>query len=160
MIGHRQTARTELWRPQPGVLLDAGDEGTSVTAPWLPQPVLLQDRMQVEPDGSFRLVGRCSDHLEIAGKRASLIDITQRLLALPGVEDAAVFVPDSAGAVTRLAALVVAPGQEAAALVAALRETVDPVFLPRPLRLVSRLPRNETDKLPRQALLDALGRVS
>ena len=34
----------------------------------------------------------------------------------------------------------------------ALRRSVDPVFLPRPLRRVARLPRNETGKLPRAAL--------
>jgi acyl-coenzyme A synthetase/AMP-(fatty) acid ligase len=33
---------------------------------------------------------------------------------------------------------------------------VDPVFLPRPLRLVDALPRNETGKLPRAALLRLL----
>ena len=35
----------------------------------------------------------------------------------------------------------------------ALRLRLDPVFLPRPLLLVPRLPRNETGKLPREALL-------
>ena len=33
-----------------------------------------------------------------------------------------------------------------------LRQHLDPVFLPRPLRRVAALPRNETGKLPRQAL--------
>jgi acyl-coenzyme A synthetase/AMP-(fatty) acid ligase len=33
---------------------------------------------------------------------------------------------------------------------------VDPVFLPRPLRLCPALPRNATGKLPREALLQAL----
>ena len=56
----------------------------------------------------------------------------------------------------RLAALVVAPGLDEAAVRAALRQAVDPVFLPRPLRLVASLPRNETGKLPRRALLDLL----
>jgi acyl-coenzyme A synthetase/AMP-(fatty) acid ligase len=41
---------------------------------------------------------------------------------------------------------------------AALREHVDPVFLPRPLRLVDALPRNETGKLPRAALCACAGR--
>ena len=47
---------------------------------------------------------------------------------------------------------------------AALRRDIDPVFLPRPLKLVDALPRNETGKLPRVALLallngsDGLGR--
>ena len=35
----------------------------------------------------------------------------------------------------------------------ALRARMDPVFLPRPLHLVSSLPRNATGKLPRDALL-------
>ena len=37
-----------------------------------------------------------------------------------------------------------------------LREAVDAAFLPRPLRKVARLPRNETGKLPRSALLELL----
>ncbi|PIQ13537.1 MAG: beta-hydroxyacyl-ACP dehydratase, partial [Hydrogenophilales bacterium CG18_big_fil_WC_8_21_14_2_50_58_12] len=50
------------------------------------------------------------------------------------------------------AACVVAPGMAAAALLAALRERIDPVFLPRPLLFVDALPRNSTGKLPRTAL--------
>jgi acyl-coenzyme A synthetase/AMP-(fatty) acid ligase len=37
-------------------------------------------------------------------------------------------------------------------LLAALREHIDPVFLPRPLLFVDVLPRNATGKLPRVAL--------
>ena len=40
----------------------------------------------------------------------------------------------------------------------ALRADIDPVFLPRPLKLVDVLPRSETGKLPRAALLAALHR--
>jgi acyl-coenzyme A synthetase/AMP-(fatty) acid ligase len=54
--------------------------------------------------------------------------------------------------VTRLVACVVAPGMEASTLLAALRERVDPVFLPRPLLFMEALPRNRTGKLPREAL--------
>ncbi|MEP6882244.1 MAG: AMP-ligase, partial [Dokdonella sp.] len=59
--------------------------------------------------------------------------------------------------IRRIAALVVAPGRTEKQLLAELRLAVDPLFLPRPLRLVERLPRNETGKLPREALLAALG---
>ncbi|MBP6692918.1 MAG: AMP-ligase, partial [Xanthomonadales bacterium] len=58
----------------------------------------------------------------------------------------------------RLAALVVAPGATTAGLLAQLRDTVDPAFMPRPLLLVDALPRNAVGKLPREALLAALGR--
>lgn len=57
---------------------------------------------------------------------------------------------------TRLAALVVAPGLTAETLLARLRERIDPIFLPRPLRFVEALPRNPTGKLPREALLRML----
>jgi acyl-coenzyme A synthetase/AMP-(fatty) acid ligase len=47
---------------------------------------------------------------------------------------------------------VVAPDLDAARVLAALRDRVDPVFLPRPLLFVARLPRNATGKLPHEAL--------
>jgi acyl-coenzyme A synthetase/AMP-(fatty) acid ligase len=58
--------------------------------------------------------------------------------------------------VARLAALAVAPGVPAAAIMRALREKIDPAFLPRPLVLVAALPRNALGKLPREALLRLL----
>jgi acyl-coenzyme A synthetase/AMP-(fatty) acid ligase len=47
---------------------------------------------------------------------------------------------------------VVAPGKSRDALLAALRERIDAAFLPRPLVLVDRLPRNSLGKLPRDEL--------
>jgi len=53
---------------------------------------------------------------------------------------------------TTCAACVVAPELDAPRLLAALRERIDPVFLPRPLLFLESLPRNGTGKLPRTAL--------
>jgi acyl-coenzyme A synthetase/AMP-(fatty) acid ligase len=39
-----------------------------------------------------------------------------------------------------------------------LRRRIDPVFLPRPLVFVERLPRNGTGKLPREALRELAAR--
>ena len=69
---------------------------------------------------------------------------------MPGVRDAAVFVPDGE---ERPAAAVVAPGLTSAGLLDELRRIMEPVFVPRPLALVDALPRNELGKLPRAALL-------
>jgi len=54
--------------------------------------------------------------------------------------------------VTRLRAAVVAPGLAARDILAALRLRIDPIFLPRPLIFVDRLPRNAASKLPRADL--------
>jgi acyl-coenzyme A synthetase/AMP-(fatty) acid ligase len=60
--------------------------------------------------------------------------------------------------VRRLAALAVADGLTEAAILAELAPLMDPVFVPRPLVLVERLPRNEVGKLPREQLLAAIHR--
>ena len=76
------------------------------------------------------------------------------MAAIPGVADAAFFLPDheSAEAITRLCAFVVAPGLTAKDVLADLRQRLDPIFLPRPLIFLDSLPRNSTGKLPRSAL--------
>ncbi len=159
VIAHRRTALGSEWHLHDGVEMSQQPDGTLVTAVHLAEPVLLQDIVELLADRSFRLCGRNADLLEIAGKRASLADLTRRLLSLDGVKDAVVFQLDPlpTSNIRRIAALVVAPGRTEKQLVAELRLAVDPLFLPRPLRLVELLPRNETGKLPRDALLAALG---
>ena len=160
IFGQRRTAWETDWTSYAGVRIEPRAEGALVSADWLAEPVLLQDFIETLPNGQFRLAGRASDLLEIAGKRVSLGELTRRLLAVKGVRDAVVFQLDAEGPVQRIAALAVAPECSEADLLAALRESIDPVFLPRPLRLVTRLPRNETGKLPRKALLEALRQSS
>jgi acyl-coenzyme A synthetase/AMP-(fatty) acid ligase len=160
VIASRRTACEDAWRPYPGVTLQPVDGGTQVGAPWFATPVLLQDVLDLGEDGRFVVRGRNADMVEVGGKRASLGDLTQRLLAVPGVTDAIVFQLDPAEGATvqRLAALVVAEGLTEAQVLAGLGPTVDPVFLPRPLVRVGKLPRNEVGKLPREQLLAALKR--
>lgn len=158
VIAWRRTAQDIAWTPMPGVRLAPQPDGTAVHAPHLAQPVALADLVEVHADGRFELRGRNADLLEIAGKRASLGDLTRRLLSLPGVRDGVVFQLDPCArtGVARIAALAVAPDLEEARIVSMLREHVDEVFLPRPLKRVAMLPRNETGKLPRSALIACL----
>ena len=158
VIARRRTACEEAWTPLPGVHLHPKPDGTLIHADHLLAPVALADLVEVESDGRFHLRGRQADLLEIAGKRASLGDLTSRLLAVPGVVDGVMLQLDDCGnrGVARIAALVVAPDLDEAAILAALRESIDPVFLPRPLKRVPALPRSETGKLPRAELLKLL----
>jgi acyl-coenzyme A synthetase/AMP-(fatty) acid ligase len=157
VIAQRRTADDEAWNLYPDVTLHPQPDGTLVYAPYFPAPTPLHDLVELLPNGGFRLCGRNTDLLEIAGKRASLGDLNRRLLAIAGIEDGMIFQLDAdAGGVRRLAALAVAPNLTAPQILDALRAAVDPVFLPRPLKVVSALPRNAAGKLPRAALLDAL----
>jgi len=160
VFASRRPTVDEDWSLYEGVTLHPQPDGTAVEAPQLTVPVTLADIVSLSHGGRrFRLRGRQADMLEIAGKRASLGDLSRRLLAIPGVQDGVVFQLDGADAlgVHRIAALAVAPGLDEHAILDALRRAIDPLFLPRPLRLVEALPRNETGKLPRAALLQLLG---
>ena len=157
ILGHRRTAHEARWTPYPGVRFTPDGAGTRVDAPWFVAPERLQDSIAVGDDGSFTLLGRSSDLIDVAGKRASLADLTQRLLRVPGVVDAVVFQPDEArGLVRRVAALVVAPGLTSNEVRAGFASSIDPVFMPRPLCVVASLPRTAAGKLPRAALESAL----
>ena len=162
VIAQRRAALDAPWSLYDSVELHPQPDGTLVSAPYFLEPTVLQDIVEQLPERRFRLCGRNSDLLEIAGKRASLADLTRRLLAIEGVVDGVVFQldaeADAAGerGVRRLAALVVALTLSEAQILDVLRASIDPAFLPRPLRLVDALPRNATGKLPRDALLAAL----
>ena len=154
VIAQRRTAHAQDWQLYPGVELQPQPDGTRVDAAHFHQPVSLPDVVELLPGRAFHLCGRQADLVDIAGKRASLADLTRRVLALAGVEDAIVLQLDDADSfgVRRIAALVVAPTRSEADLLAELRHAMDAAFLPRPLRRVAALPRNETGKLPRAAL--------
>jgi acyl-coenzyme A synthetase/AMP-(fatty) acid ligase len=158
VIATRLTAQEAPWTLYRGVSLEPGEDSSMVNAPWFDAPTVLQDVVEVLEDGRFLIRGRNIDMVEVAGKRASLADLTRRLLSVPGVEDAVIFQPDASGAsgVRRVAALVVAPGVSAETIVDQLSRSVDPVFIPRPLLIMPVLPRNEMGKLPRERLMAAL----
>src|SRR5690606_15693622 len=99
---------------------------------------------------------RADGVVKIGGKRISLAEIERRLLDIPGVEDAAVWVVEVDGARgNETVALVVAPGLSPEHLRTELRRWLDPVVIPRRLRLVDALPREANGKLTRRRLLDA-----
>jgi acyl-coenzyme A synthetase/AMP-(fatty) acid ligase len=162
VIASRRTSQEEAWRLYPDVTLEPDANTTRVSAPWFEATVPLQDILEPLPDRRFLIRGRNADMVEVAGKRASLSDLTQRLLKLPGVKDAVVFQPDASpsGLVRRVAALVVAPDQTVEALYEQLTLSIDAAFIPRPLLLVPALPRNDVGKLPRERLLTELRKHS
>jgi len=154
LIATRRPTQSAEWQLLPGIKWVVEGDCVRACGGHIETPTAMNDRIAPITDEHFLLHGRLADLVNIAGKRHSLASLDHLLNTLPGVVDGAFYMPDEASPdhVTRLAACVVAPGMAAAALLAALRERIDPVFLPRPLLFVDALPRNSTGKLPRTAL--------
>lgn len=153
-IATRRLSQGEAWTlfPDVGLSIDQGQAWAS--GGHVEQATPLADEIEPLSETRFLLHGRTADLVNIAGKRSSLGYLNHQLNAIPGVLDGAFFMPDDGGGdhVVRLMAFVVAPGLTAPALLAALRERIDAIFIPRPLVMVEALPRNSTGKLPREAL--------
>jgi acyl-coenzyme A synthetase/AMP-(fatty) acid ligase len=154
VVATRSPAATNRWRLLPGLSLRQNERGIHLADSIGGREVELNDRIDPLGTDEFLLGGREADIVKIAGKRASLAALNESLCAVDGVTDGA-FLPSGRHdeqARTRLAAFVVAPDISRPDILARLRQRMDPVFLPRPLVKVDRLPRNATGKLPEASL--------
>jgi len=160
-IAARRPAQGQEWHTLPGVSLYADERGTWARGGHVEREVLLADVIELRDRNTFLLHGRTADLINIAGKRTSLAHLNFHLNSIEGVRDGAFVMPEEDdGTVTRLMAFVVAPGLASETIMSALRERIDPAFLPRPLCLVETLPRNETGKLPRGAVDELVTRLA
>jgi acyl-coenzyme A synthetase/AMP-(fatty) acid ligase len=156
-IATRTLIENDSWEVLGDFRLDSDGDAARLTSSILYVPLQLSDRVAVDTDGRFRLVGRAADMVKIGGKRGSLNEITLRIKAIPGVDDAIVFLPPrKEHKRERLAALVVAPGLSAKEIRQQVGHAIDPVFLPRQIYLVAKLPYTATGKLPKAELVAML----
>lgn len=146
----REPVREEHWTLFEEFALEASQDTTRLAAAHLPETVVLQDRLGMSADGRFSLLGRLTDLVNIAGKRASLADLNIKLLSVPGVVDGVIVQPAQVGAaqVERLSGLVVSD-RTSAEIQRELASLIDAVFLPRPLIRVARIPRGPSGKIDR-----------
>jgi acyl-coenzyme A synthetase/AMP-(fatty) acid ligase len=158
-VASRRTSAGDLWQtlgelrlqPQPqaeaGLCLVQGGHVTELTP--------LADLLELQDAQHFHLLGRANDLIHVAGKRSSLAHLNFQLNRVPGVLDGCFWMPDHiVEGVVRPVVLVVAPALSAAALIRALRELIEPAFVPRKVLQVAALPREATGKLSAQALRD------
>ena len=162
-IASRRTTKCAEWQLWPGVSLIEREGRTWAEGGHVEAPTPLGDVIEIQPADRFVLRGRMEDLVNIAGKRSSIAYLNHQLIGIPGVVDGAFFLPEesaeqSVTGTARLSAVVVAPGLTAEAIIRGLRERIDPVFLPRPLLMVDRMPRNSTGKLPRAVLASLTAR--
>ncbi len=160
-IASRRTIDGDAWTLFPKVCLEKRGEATWVHGGHVGhvgEARMLSDVIEIKPDHQFLLHGRVGDLINVAGKRTSLAHLNFHLNSIPGVEDGVFMLPDAMSGtadndwVVRLTAYVVTRSLSPEQILAALRTRIDPVFLPRPIRLVDELPRNQTGKLTHCAI--------
>jgi acyl-coenzyme A synthetase/AMP-(fatty) acid ligase len=148
-IAARTTTDGEKWTLFPGVRLINNGDVVIAQDGHVGSPRQLNDVIDLVGDDQFILYGRTSDLIDVAGKRTSLAHLNFQLNAIEGISDGLFFLPDGGSgqqAVQRLAAYVVTE-LNAAQVLAQLRLRIDPVFLPRPLKIVPMIERNATGKV-------------
>jgi acyl-coenzyme A synthetase/AMP-(fatty) acid ligase len=159
-LATRRTTHTTDWTTFEGISLAQTDGTSFASGLQVEGSVPVNDMLELKSECVFVLHGRTADMVNIAGKSTTLDHLNHQLLSIPGVTDGAFVVQgadtEGVGNTGRLAAVAVAPGHTAETLLAELRRKIAPAFLPRPLKLIDRLPRNGTSKLPREALLALL----
>jgi acyl-coenzyme A synthetase/AMP-(fatty) acid ligase len=152
MIAMRRPATDETWKMCEGMRIWKNGSEVMVQGRHIVQPVRLDDRISVVNEREFILHGRANDLVKVAGKRASLQALNIELTRIKGVIDGVFYLPEAESGQARLTAFAVAPGLTVSDILTELRKRIDPVFLPRPLCLVSALPRSSTGKLPQESL--------
>lgn len=156
----RRTVSGAHWQWYKGVTPHESADGVEVSAPGVPS-YLLADFIQTQSDGTFLLLGRMKDVVKLGGKRTSLAALNAVLNAIPGVEDGAFLPPEgeATNVLARMQVFAVSSTLSAQSILLSLREQIEPVFLPRSVRLVPALPRNALGKLTLQALRAMAGQA-
>ena len=152
MLALRRPAQTDVWRLIfPAMHLKTEGQTTWLETPELAEPLALADDIECLGTQHFRLLGRKSYLVKMAGKRIMLDELNHVLHQIKGVLDGVFFLPSLTSG--RLVAFVVAPTLTKEAVLQALKKRIDPVFLPRPLWLLDALPRSGASKLTQADLL-------
>ena len=154
----RNTASTDEWQLVSGVKLHRDNDIFSATGGHLSTVINLSDHLEITGPDTFRLLGRNSDMVNIAGKRTSLAYLNSTLKLVPELGDAIFFIPDSPSLnkQARLALVHTSSTLENKEIRIALRQYIDPVFLPRTIVRATAIPRNSTGKILQSSLNDLL----
>jgi len=158
----------ELWHSMPEVRVRQDEEGfLEVSSPFmgLSNWHRMGDKVRLETNRSFELLGRGDHIVKIEEKRVSLAEIEQRAVELPSVVDAAAAaLEDGArqfvGLVVQLSESGLAELNEHgnkqvnASIRQSLRSKLDPVAVPKKFRFVDAIPVNAQGKRQPETLRD------
>jgi len=161
-----QDGSDDFWHSMPEVRVRQDEEGfLEVSSPFmgLSNWHRMGDKVRLETNRSFELLGRGDHIVKIEEKRVSLAEIEQRAVELPSIVDAAaVALEDGARQYVGLVVQLSASGgvelneqgnkQVNAAIRRSLRSKLEPVAVPKKFRFVDAIPVNAQGKRQPQIL--------
>ncbi len=113
---------------------------------FVPDDLLARDR-----DG-FKIVGRVSDVINVAGKKVNPAEVEEALAAFRGVRQAVVFGRESTLRNEEVAACVVGRRRKRAVLLEVCRDSLSTWQVPKRIFIVDAIPTNERGKISRREL--------
>jgi len=147
----RKPARETFWQPYEKTRVVSSQDASYLEVEHFDDIKRLDDRLEIQKNGTFSVQGRSADLVKVAGKRMSLAALNQHLQQINGVEDGLYFVPENQTESSHLGALVVSR-LDKSVILHQLKQLIDQVFLPRPLYHVREIPRNTLGKVNQQDL--------
>ncbi|HEU0273433.1 MAG TPA: fatty acid--CoA ligase family protein [Candidatus Udaeobacter sp.] len=118
--------------------------------------IFIPDDLLIRDGPGFRIVGRTSDVINVAGKKVNPAEVESHLLRFTGVRQAVVFGrPAGAGALRNeevAACVVAAPGISETDLLRFCRSSLSTWQVPKQIFIVDRIPANERGKISRRDL--------
>ena len=143
----RRLTKNEKWQPYQGINVSLQNNNFIVKGGHLNQAIQLDDQFHIDANGQFTVLGRSTDLIKVAGKRTSLPELNRIINAIAGIDDAVFF----QNGTDRVSAFVVTQLSKKDIL-DELKQSIDEVFLPRPLYRVELLPRNAMGKITHSKL--------
>ena len=160
-IATRQINKGDKWELLEDYDIKANKNNILLKAVGYKNLITISDQIKMIDDRFFYLLGRNSDLVKIGGKRESLSGLSYKLKKIDGVDDGIFFIPkEDTNKRVRLAALVVSSTLTRDQIIPLLSQTIDSVFLPRPLKVVASLPYNKLGKLPFNNLIKMIDGAS
>lgn len=167
----QHTPHDQKWRPLRNIKwrVDTKEGVLEIRSAHLPHAEWFRTADRARPAGEdhFLLMGRVDRIVKVEGKRISLNAIEERLAASPLTRDARALVLDGRRQLIAAVILLSASGRYKLAQLGKLvvnrmlrdflRETIEPVGLPRLWRYVDALPVNAQGKTTQAALIDLFG---
>jgi acyl-coenzyme A synthetase/AMP-(fatty) acid ligase len=161
----RQTAVEQAWTLSAGFELQAVAHGYVATAAHLATPILLEDEIDLHPDGRFSLLGRTGDMVSIRGKKSRLSALNAILSENSEIADG-LFLHVKKDNSDLLAVAVVAKpdlGLSEAELRSQVQRHLlrhlDGAFVPKKVIILDQIPRSATGKTT-QVTLTELARMA